>query len=106
MLLLVTGPVIGQLSAFDKSGHHHSDVPMAAMAPAPHHTLGGVIDWHEQCGYCSLFQHFPVLTGVLPPMARMPLPIADEPSADTRSAHGSLAVFPHALTRAPPSADR
>lgn len=107
MLLLVTGPVIGQLSAFGESGHHQPDVSMPTMAhaasPAQHHPLSNVIGWHEQCGYCSLYQHFPVLAGILPPVAHMPLLAAAVQAADTHSAYGRLTVFPHALTRAPPA---
>ena len=109
MLLLVTGPVIGQLSAFGESRHHHhASVSMSSMASpsAEHHSLSGVLGWHEQCDYCSLFQHFPVLTGVLSFLARIPPLGVGEPVARTRSAYGDLAVFPHALTRAPPASVR
>lgn len=109
MLLLVTGPVIGQLSAFGEPGHHpHSDASMSAMtsAPAHHHPLSEAIGWHEQCDYCSLFQHFPVLSGALLPLARHALWIAGQPLASPRAAYGHLAVFPHALTRAPPATFR
>ncbi|MFC3291644.1 DUF2946 domain-containing protein [Modicisalibacter luteus] len=108
MLLLVTGPVIGQLSAFDDLGHHlHSDASRSAMTSATtsaqHPPLSEAIGWHAQCGYCSLFQHFPVLPGALTPAARLALWAAGQPLASPQAAHGHLAVFPNALSRAPPA---
>ncbi|TDX29353.1 DUF2946 family protein [Modicisalibacter xianhensis] len=105
MLLLVTGPVIGQLSAFGEPGHHsHAGASMPTLSSPPAHQsqLPETLGWHEQCGYCSLFHHSPVLSGALPAVAHTFLLAAGEPLAATRPAHGGLAIFPHALTRAPP----
>lgn len=107
MLLLLAGPIIGQLSAFGESGlGHHAGASMAHAADesiraAPHRAKAA--SWHDQCGYCPLFQHCPVIAVALPKAARAPVPATAQPATATSAAHGSLATFPHALTRAPPS---
>lgn len=107
MLLLLVGPVIGQLSAFGESAHgHHAGTPMAHAADESaradaHRTKAA--SWLDPCGYCSLFQHCPVIADALPRAARASVPATAQPATAPCAAHGSLAVFPHALTRAPPS---
>lgn len=113
MLLLMAGPVIGQFSAYDASGHgQHSKSSIPTMEQtATASSTGGhsplkVLSWHEQCNYCLLFYHCPVLSAVLPPVVHEASIAAVGPIVATRLAHGHLAVFPHALTRAPPIATR
>ncbi|MHB0775101.1 DUF2946 family protein [Halomonas sp. WWR20] len=104
MLLLVAGPAIGQFSAFDRAGHEHHAGQVSSAQSSAESSFSKAVSWHEQCGYCSLFYHCPVLDVALPQVARDPLLAMLAPSAATRSAQGNLTVFPHALTRAPPLA--
>ncbi|WP_168380891.1 DUF2946 family protein [Modicisalibacter radicis] len=107
MLLVLVGPIVGQLCAYGEPHHtaHGSRdghaVGMASSA-AEHHSPAR--DWHTQCGYCSLLLHVPVLDGVVPRIERQAQGVEDARVAAVRAAHGAPALFPHALTRAPPSA--
>ncbi|CBV43150.1 DUF2946 domain-containing protein [Halomonas elongata] len=117
MLLLVIGPLIGQVSAagvHDHAGHtthvgHTMETsPHMAMSASgetdhgtPHHAA--VLHWQVQCGYCSLFQQMPVLMAMLPRVVPMASHAITAPVVATRTAHGGPAVFPQALTRAPPA---
>ncbi|GAB2800499.1 hypothetical protein GCM10027040_30050 [Halomonas shantousis] len=109
MLLLMMGPVIGQLSAFDRvKPAHHSGISTSAVnkpatAFASLHTKA-VFSWHQQCDYCSLFQHVPVLETALPQTTQASPPASSQRLTAIRLGYGTLAVFPHALTRAPPAA--
>ncbi|MDT8894410.1 DUF2946 domain-containing protein [Halomonas sp. I1] len=113
MLLLVIGPLIGQVSAADGGAHDHAGHRMAASPQmamsasdetgqheAGHHAA--VFCWQTQCGYCSLFQQMPVLMAMLPHVAPVASHVITAPVVATRTAHGGPAVFPQALTRAPP----
>ncbi|SHJ84963.1 DUF2946 domain-containing protein [Halomonas caseinilytica] len=112
MLLLAIGPMIGQVSAAVGSGHDHAGHSMSASSHmvmqasgesdhgTPHHAA--MHHWQVQCGYCSLFQQMPVLMAMLPRVAPVASHVITAPVVATRTAHGGPAVFPQALTRAPP----
>ncbi|MBH8579210.1 DUF2946 domain-containing protein [Bisbaumannia pacifica] len=119
MLLLVTGPLIGQLRAAGHTGHtghtghishvgHTGHISHAGHTGHNSHAGHGdtqpqaAFGWHAQCGYCSLFQQVPVLMAMLPYVAPVASPAITAPVVATRRAHGGAAVFPQALTRAPP----
>ncbi|WP_275286105.1 DUF2946 domain-containing protein [Halomonas elongata] len=111
MLLLVTGPLIGQVSAASSevhAGHTTETSPRTAMAASSetgHHDAephAAVFCWQAQCGYCSLFQQMPVLMAMLPHVVPVASHAIMAPVVATRTAHGGPAVFPQALTRAPP----
>ncbi|MCK0745857.1 DUF2946 domain-containing protein [Chromohalobacter nigrandesensis] len=108
MLLVICGPVIGQASASlrDDSmpAHRMMHVDAGQGAPSSGHIES--VGLHDQCAYCSLFGHFPVIEGassapvpdntaVIAP--RVPRVLASQAVATT---------FPNALTRAPPPAFR
>ncbi|ABE57564.1 DUF2946 domain-containing protein [Chromohalobacter israelensis] len=107
MLLVVCGPVVGQASASLRHDAMPSHAMMHAEAGHGDHTRGGhvaSVGLHDQCLYCSLFGHFPVLEGastasmadnaaVIAP--RVPRVLASQAVTTT---------FPNALTRAPPYA--
>ncbi|MDR5858003.1 DUF2946 domain-containing protein [Halomonas eurihalina] len=112
MLLLVIGPLIGQVSAAAGNGHDHAGHSMSASSHMAMQALGesdhgtshhaAVLHWHAQCGYCSLFQQMPVLMAMLPHVVPVASHAITAPVVATRTAHGGPAVFPQALTRAPP----
>ncbi|MDN3556591.1 DUF2946 domain-containing protein [Halomonas maura] len=109
MLLLVAGPLVGQLSAAGQGQHaghgadqtHRLHAPAAATAEAPAGDAAAAY-WHAACGYCSLFQQMPVLSAMLPSVPPLPSRAITAPVMATRAAHGGPAVFPQAPTRAPP----
>ncbi|MBZ9558915.1 MULTISPECIES: DUF2946 family protein [Modicisalibacter] len=105
MLLVVFGPLIGQLSGAAHATH--GDAPRgiataheARIADHP----AGVFAWHDACGYCTLFQHCPVLDVALPPAATASLAPLDQPAGAPRVAHATPALAAHAPPRAPPIA--
>ncbi|WP_442488198.1 DUF2946 family protein [Halomonas litopenaei] len=128
MCLVVLGPLIGQVSgqmhgqhaAHHKSGHaaHQMDghaghatnsqaghairQPASSDQPDPAPTAQqGLVD---ACGYCSLYQHVPVLTLLLV-LAALAGPIRRQGVCHRPArGHSRPAVFPQALTRAPPPA--
>ncbi|WP_137079981.1 DUF2946 domain-containing protein [Halomonas caseinilytica] len=79
MVMLFLGPLISQIQA---SGSQHPLVRMAAM---PGITVSNIHDmpetavfnWHDQCGYCSLWQHFPTAHIDVPAVVRSVLKPAD-----------------------------
>lgn len=102
MLLAVTGPLIGQASAVAHAGHH----PVAAMpahAPATTDHETAVFTWHDQCGYCLLFQHCPVLDIGLAPIAPPSQGPLDQPAGMPQAAQDTPALSSHAPPRAPPA---
>ncbi len=115
MLLLVLGPLIGQLSAVPRDHHaagemvrephagHAVDLSASGMPPEAGDTAGApAAHWHPVCGYCSLFQQMPVLSAMLPSVSPLASHVITAPVVATRAAHGGPAVFPQAPTRAPP----
>lgn len=131
MLLLVLGPLVGQLSAAPRDHHaghgagmaedsHHAGHPGAGVVEREHHAdhAAGVsasarsaeardvapvaAHWHAACGYCTLFQQMPVLSAMLPSVPPLAAQAITAPVVATRAAHGGPAVFPQAPTRAPP----
>ncbi|MBB3141912.1 DUF2946 domain-containing protein [Halomonas organivorans] len=108
MLLLVLGPLIGQLSAAER--HHHAGHAMDMAKPgvmamaveADATASSSTHHWHPACGYCTLFQQMPVLSAMLPSVPPLAAQAITAPVVATRAAHGGPAVFPQAPTRAPP----
>ena len=113
MCLVVLGPLIGQVSG-QMHGHHaaHHISGDAGLLTASHtnshanshtgHATDQGIGLADACGYCSLYQHVPVLTLLLV-LAALAGPIYRQ-GVRHRPArgHSRPAVFPQALTRAPP----
>lgn len=125
MCLMVLGPLIGQVSGQVSGqtggpmhGHHAAhhisgDPGLLSDSHTSSHTsshanshTGHATDHGlglaDACGYCSLYQHVPVLTLLLV-LAALVGPIHRQ-GVRHRPAHGHSrpAVFPQALTRAPP----
>ncbi|MFC0338075.1 Protein of unknown function [Kushneria avicenniae] len=108
MIMMFAGPLISQtrlVGTEEHQGHRsaamtHSVMMSAAMA-SEHHQAN-VFKWFDQCGYCSLWQHFPAT-----PPDHLPL-LRDHgkpPSLvvmHTLRGMATAPVFPHALSRAPP----
>lgn len=131
MLMVFAGPLISQSMPMDHDAgmametgsgmgsgmsmsmsmpmHHGSQrgAPAAAdslaQAAQPHASS----EWHplwEKCGYCNLMLHCPALPQTL---TLLSAPARPEPRAlhyFVRAGHGRQAIFPGALTRAPPPA--
>ncbi|MBY5924904.1 MULTISPECIES: DUF2946 family protein [unclassified Halomonas] len=125
MCLVVLGPLIGQVSGHtggQMHGHHaaHPTSADAGVLTAHHtsshssrhisrqanshkgHATDQGIGLADACGYCSLYQHVPVLTLLLV-LAALAGPVRRQ-GARHRPArgHSRPAIFPQALTRAPP----
>ncbi|RUR39501.1 DUF2946 domain-containing protein [Vreelandella populi] len=132
MCLLFAGPLISQFQA-SHQGHHHSHHAHQAhdssrdhgahsdphSGHAEHHhqarlatlqdtamglpPFNALSDWHNQCGYCELWQHSPSLTIALPAIASEAFVVLGgvflAPQAGALFQHN----YPHALTRGPPS---
>ncbi|MFC0267857.1 DUF2946 domain-containing protein [Kushneria aurantia] len=117
LLIIFIAPVVSQsLAALNTSaphagamshGHHHQS---ASDHGHHHHTAaadddgstGGVHANFDSCGYCSLLSHFPLAAQrdfFLPPERAGP---HAAPIMAIRVGHGRSAVFPNALSRAPP----
>lgn len=107
MLLVLVGPLVSQAREMGQAG-----VPgwMDELACATEHSAPGhdsTMPGHEmswaKCGYCTLLFNSPALS----PDTLHGLDLADlttaPPTPATQSGHGSRAVFPGALTRAPPA---
>ncbi|NWO09735.1 DUF2946 domain-containing protein [Chromohalobacter salexigens] len=107
MLLVVCGPVVGQASASLRHDAMPAHGMMHAEAGYGDHSRGGhvaSVGLHDQCPYCSLFGHFPVIEGAFT------APIVDNAAVSAPRVPRVLAsqavttTFPNALTRAPPYA--
>lgn len=125
MCLVVLGPLIGQVSGQTggqvhghHAAHHISGDPglLTATHTSSHtsshtrnhanshtgHATDHGVGLADACGYCSLYQHVPVLTLLLV-LTALAGPIYRQ-GVRHRPArgHSRPAVFPQALTRAPP----
>ncbi|WP_277810509.1 DUF2946 domain-containing protein [Chromohalobacter canadensis] len=105
MLLVVCGPVVGQASA----SLRHDAMPAHAMMheEAGHgdHSRGGhvaSVGLHDQCPYCSLFGHFPVIEGAFTASIADNAAVIAPRVPRVLAAHAIVTTFPNALTRAPP----
>ncbi|WOD08371.1 DUF2946 domain-containing protein [Marinomonas sp. GJ51-6] len=108
MTLLVFGPLVGQLTASPMSSH------MEMMDGSSHehehhshhshheHNANMVHDWNEQCGYCTLLEHFPFLNIFVPTFEKIGYSTIQAPIEFTRSIFGSINLYVLALKRAPP----
>ncbi|MBE0464650.1 MAG: DUF2946 domain-containing protein [Halomonadaceae bacterium] len=91
-------------SADEHAGHpvaHQAERPLVkAIGLSPSNALS---DWHNQCGYCELWQHSPSLSIALPAIASGAfLALGSEFLAPKAGALFQY-NYPHALTRGPPS---
>ncbi|MGC1330070.1 MAG: DUF2946 domain-containing protein [Pseudomonas sp.] len=105
MLMMFIGPLISQSMPMD----HDRAMPMEMSMDMPgmdmgsHHGDPSLHPIWEKCGYCSLFFHTPALPGTpdyLP--LGTPLTVAGL-VPPTLQGHARQAIFPGALTRAPPA---
>lgn len=105
MVMLFWGPLISQIQAGDS---HHPSMRMDAMpgmSMSHSHDMpeAAVFSWHDQCGYCSLWQHFPTAHSDVPAVFRSVLKPA---SARFESPRPSASDRRHQLEgrpRAPPA---
>lgn len=105
MVMLFLGPLISQIQA---SGSHHSSMRMAAMPgmsmshmdDAPE---AAVFSWHDQCGYCSLWQHFPTANIDVPAVVRDALKPEGSHFPPTRPAAPNDHLLFEGRPRAPPA---
>ncbi|WP_422822309.1 DUF2946 domain-containing protein [Vreelandella nanhaiensis] len=132
MCLLFAGPLISQLQAsqhaYDHQGHgHHGhsasvDRPgrsadRQAGHPVVHQTeysagppgtainsapISALSDWHNQCGYCELWQHSPSLSLALPAIASDAFIVLGGRFLASQAGALFQYNYPHALTRGPP----
>ena len=115
VLMIFIGPLISQSMPME----HERGMPMDLNLPmgmgmdmsmdhSAHHGQPSAADpqlhplW-EKCGYCSLFFHCPALPNALSLMGDAVAALRDKAIASPLHGHAGQAVFPGALTRAPPS---
>lgn len=128
MCLLFAGPLISQFQAthHDHGQHTHSQhhnhnadaehhhatgehaEHTAAHSPTPNTAIGRALsstlsDWHNQCGYCELWQHSPSLSIALPALAHEAFVALGGAFLTLQSGAFFQYNYPHALTRGPPS---
>ncbi|WP_157959069.1 DUF2946 domain-containing protein [Salinicola endophyticus] len=107
MMMLFLGPLISQIQASESS---HSSMRMAAMpgmSMASMHARDtperAVFAWHDQCGYCSLWQHFPTAHSDVPAVVRSVLKPAGGRFESPRPAASSDHLWFEGRPRAPPA---
>lgn len=112
VLMMFIGPLLSQAMPM---GHGRAMANMSMPMAMPMHSHGcedstatskdptGLHPIWERCGYCSLFFHCPALPHTLAFIGFAPLAGATPVFAAARRGHNGLALFPGALTRAPPS---
>jgi hypothetical protein len=118
MLMVFAGPLISQSMPMGNDPsmtmaagmdmpmpmHHgatHANAETVALQPLPQPSANSHPIW-EKCGYCNLMLHCPALPQTLGLLRATASP---EPRAQhyfTRAGHARQAIFPGALTRAPP----
>jgi hypothetical protein len=115
MLMVFAGPLISQSTPMAHSMNMGA-MAMGDMAMPMHHDHGakppnrldsqpGNGDLHplwEKCGYCNLMLHCPALPQTLSVLTAAATPLARAEHYFTRAGHARQAIFPGALTRAPP----
>lgn len=124
MCLLFAGPLISQLQASHNAHGHHghhghthnkhthshghpvshqadptTSPPDKAIGLSPSNALS---DWHNQCGYCELWQHSPSLSIALPAIANDAFLVLGGKFLVPQTGALFQYNFPHALTRGPP----
>lgn len=82
----------------DHHGHSQSQVDSAQDSHENAFTA-----WHEACGYCTFFEHFPFLSISVPSLESSLPRLLTLPIEFVRSAFNSASLYLHALKRAPPS---
>ncbi|GAB3338336.1 MULTISPECIES: DUF2946 domain-containing protein [Chromohalobacter] len=103
MLLVVCGPVVGQASA----SLRHDAMPAHAEAGHGDHSRDGhvaSVGLHDQCPYCSLFGHFPVIEGAFTASVVDNAAVIAPHAPRVLASQAVTTTFPNALTRAPPLA--
>lgn len=85
----------------DHSGHHGHSQPQ--VNPAQNDDENAFTAWHEACGYCTFFEHFPFLSISVPSLESSQPRLLTLPIEFVRSAFNSASLYLHALKRAPPS---
>ncbi len=103
MLLSSITPVISQsLAATHGNTSLVAEAQYCGQAPNAEMGLGDVAAWHDACGYCTLASACPMVLAVCASVVAVAqAPALPVPSADD-AVPPSAAVYPHALTRAPP----
>ncbi|MFZ6047877.1 DUF2946 domain-containing protein [Pseudomonas sp. CR3202] len=108
MLLVFVGPLVSQARDMGQAGvpawmgelacstEHSGPSHQPAM---PEHELS----W-AKCGYCTLLFNSPALGSTAPHGLALADAASPQPTPETQAGHRSQAVFPGALTRAPPVA--
>lgn len=104
MAMLFLGPLISQVESAERhhgmAGMSHSGMP--GMMPMGEMPKAAVFHWFDQCGYCSLWQHFPTAHIHVPAVARDALKPAGRRIQSPVSSAADAPTFPNALSRAPP----
>lgn len=112
MVMVFVGPLISQLetdaTSLTRASHYgtpadsrHGHMQGAAPCHA-HANEQAVFTWHDQCGYCSLWQCFPVTGAAIPITKRDILKPAAAHFHPAPINRHSVPVFLNALSRAPP----
>lgn len=91
----------------DHSGHsghsdHHGHSQSQVNSAQDSHE-NAFMAWHEACGYCAFFEHFPFLSISVPSLESSLPRLLALPIEFVRSAFNSASLYLHALKRAPPS---
>ncbi|WP_280570189.1 DUF2946 domain-containing protein [Chromohalobacter sp. 296-RDG] len=106
MLLVVCGPVVGQASASLRHdampAHMTMHVEAGQGPPSSGHVESAGL--HDQCPYCSLFGHFPVIEGVSTISIAANAAVIAPRVPSVLASQAVTTTFPNALTRAPPPA--
>ncbi|WP_435638908.1 DUF2946 domain-containing protein [Carnimonas bestiolae] len=109
MLILFVGPVVSQLQNVERHstvGQHHNAMAgcdMADMQPSHHDHENALSHWFDQCGYCSLWQHFPTAPFDLPVIIYGHLAPAITVRASPTSAAAETVTYSLPQSRGPPS---
>lgn len=119
MCLLFAGPIISQFQAShhnhqDQRQHEHHTHSHSEPSASSFDTAGSLHDsttsalanWHNQCGYCELWQHSPSLSIVLPAIAHGALIALNRLFRAPQAGALFQYNYPHALTRGPPGSSR
>ncbi|CAN0561839.1 unnamed protein product [Ectocarpus sp. 12 AP-2014] len=109
MYLLFAGPLLSQLQASPSHvGHHQTanqhtiDASFCGTHPSDHTSSQPIFNWHHQCEYCAVWQHFPTTHVSLPSIGQ--LAFIAHSLLPSIPAEGLFLRqhYPDALTRAPP----
>lgn len=87
----------------------HPVIHQTGTSASPPDTVTGVApsralsDWHNQCGYCELWQHTPSLSIALPTIASEALVVLGSSFLAPQIGGLFQYNYPHSLTRGPPA---